>query len=531
MSESYDVVVVGAGHNGLVSAAYLAKAGRKVLVVERREVPGGTTVTEEFAPGFKASAGPDLCGLLLPQVVQDLDLRRHGLELLELDPAVFAPLPGGKHLTLWRDRKKTLGEIERHSRADAEAYPRFADLISHVASFLRPTLSRPAPVPEVRNAADLLNLLKLGWRFRQLGSRYMHEALRVLPMSASDFLNEWFETEVLKACLAAPGLYGVSLGPRSAGTTALFLYHQLGEPGWPLLASRLPRSGMGSVSRAIARAAEGYGAHFRTGAPVLQILVENGRATGVVLDGGEEISAERVVSNADPRTTFLKLVDPSELEPRFLSDVRAIRYRGVMAKLMLALGELPDFTSLPGKDAAAQHRGLIHIGPDLDYLERAYDDAKYGRPSARPFLQAVIPSLADPTLAPPGKHVMAVTMQYAPYHLREGSWKQRGGALADAIVATLSEYAPNLRNAVLHRKLLTPLDYEETYGSPEGSLHHGELALDQLFFMRPVAGWARYRTPIHGLYLCGSGTHPGGGVSGACGYNAGRQILRDWNEL
>ncbi|HEX9724157.1 MAG TPA: NAD(P)/FAD-dependent oxidoreductase [Vicinamibacteria bacterium] len=524
----YDAIIIGAGHNGLVTAAYLAKAGKKVLVLERRDVIGGAAVTEEFAPGFKASPTTDLCGLLTPRVVRDLELGRHGLEIHPLDPAVFLPLPDGGHLTIWRDSEKTLREIERHSKADAQTYPKFARLIQTLARCLRPALTRPAPRPNGAGSADLMELLRLGWGVRRMGASNMHQLLRILPMSIADLMDEWFEADALKAALASPGIEGVGLSTRAAGSSAVFLYHHLGEPGWPLVSWGLPRGGMGGVTSAMAQAARAFGAEIRTGAPVARILTKNGRASGVALANGDEIAASVVVSNADPRTTFLGLLDPTDLETDFILRVKRIRYRGVCAKINLALGELPNFSSLPGKEPAAHHRGLIQIGPTMDYLERAFDDSKYGRFSSKPFLRVTIPSLTDPSLAPPGRHVMSIMMQYAPYRLRDENWGDRREALGDAVVDTLDEYAPKLKDSVLHRQVLTPPDLEETYGLPEGSLHHGDLALDQLFFMRPVPGWARYGTPVPNLYLCGSGTHPGGGISGAPGYNASRQILRDW---
>jgi len=530
-STKYDAVIIGAGHNGLVTAAYLAKAGKRVLVLERREVLGGRAVTEEFAPGFKASPTTDLCGLLLPQVLRDLDLGRHGLEILPLDPAVFLPLANGSHLTIWQEHEKTLREIERHSKTDAEAYPRFAQLIQKLTAFLRPMLSQPAPRPNGASPSDLLELLRLAWGVRRLGATHMHQLFRILPMSVADLLHEWFEGEALKAALASRGIEGVFLSPRAAGSAAVFLYHHLGQSGWPLVSWGLPRGGMGSVSKAMAEAAKARGAEIRTGAPVARIIMKNGRASGVALANGDELAAHLVVSSADPRTTFLKLLDPATLDTDFLLRLKRIRYRGVIAKINLALSELPNFTCLPSKEPAAQHRGLIQIGPTMDYLERAFDDAKYGRFSAQPFLQATIPSLTDPSLAPPHRHVLSIIMQYAPYHLRGGTWGDGGEALGDSVVDTLNEYAPNLKGSVLHRQVLTPLDLEEIYGLPEGNLHQGDLALDQMFFMRPVPGWARYRTPVPNLYLCGSATHPGGGISGAPGYNASRQILKDWAKL
>ena len=524
----HDIVIVGAGHNGLTAAAYLAKAGKKVLVLERRDIVGGAAVTEEFAPGFKASSTTDLCGLLVPRVVRDLELGRHGLELQPLDPAVFLPQLDGSHLTIWRDRDKTLREIERHSRADAQVYPKFAQLIQTLAGCLRPALTRPAPRPNGSGATDLLELLRLGWGVRRLGSNDMYQLLRILPMSVADLMDEWFEGNLLKAALASRGIEGVNLSTRAAGSSAVFLYHHLGPSGWPLLSWGLPRGGMGGITTAMVQAARAAGAEIRTGAPVARILTKDGRASGVALANGNEIAASVVVSNADPRSTFLHLLEPTELETDFVQRVKRIRYRGVLAKVHLAIGELPNFSCLPGKEPAAHHRGLIQVGPTMDYLERAFDDSKYGRFSTKPFLRVTIPTLSDPSLAPAGRHVMSIVVQYAPYRLRDGSWVERREALGDAVVNTIAEYAPNLKNAILHRQVLTPLDFEETYGLPEGCLHHGDLALDQLFFMRPVPGWARYRTPVPNLYLCGSGTHPGGGVSGAPGYNASHQVLKDW---
>ncbi len=526
MSESYDVVIIGAGHNGLVTAAYLARAGRRVLVLERRDVVGGVVVTEEFAPGFKASVGPDLCGLLLPEVRRDLDLDRHGLDVLPLDPVVYAPSPDGRDLTMWRDQEKTTAAIRRLSPHDAERYPAFAALVGDLAGFLRPLARQPPIQPDASGAPAMLDALKVGWSLRRLGRARMHEVLRVLPMSVQDFLDEWLELDLLKGVLAVQGLTGVALGPRSAGTSAIFLYHQLGAAAWPRVAWGLPRGGLGSISAALAGSAEAHGARIRLGAPVREVMVTDRRAAGVVLETGEEIAAPVVVSSLDPGTTFVHLLEPGVLEPEFLREVRCIRYRGVSARLLLALDRLPELRGVQGAAPQAQHHGVIHIGPNLDYLERAYDATKYGRFSEQPILEAMIPSLADPALAPEGKHVMTVTAQYAPFTLRDSSWAHHGGRLADVILATLEEHMPGLRDAVLHQRIITPWDLQEGYGQREGSLHQGEMALDQLYFMRPVAGWSSYRTPLDGLYLCGASTHPGGGVSGACGYNASQAILR-----
>jgi phytoene dehydrogenase-like protein len=515
-----DAVVIGAGVNGLTAANYLARGGMKVLVLEARAVVGGIASTYEFAPGFRASIGPENCGLLLPQVVSDLELGRHGLELLTPDEISFAPAREGAGLLLWRDSGRSAEEIGKLSRRDAEAYPRFATLVEKIASFLKLVLAKPAPMPRIESGSDLMELLKLGWGFKQLGTRSMHEALRALPMAIQDFLDEWFENDLLKAALGAQALEGVSLGPRSGGTSALFLYHQLGN-------RKLARGGAGAVARALAKALESQGGALRTGARVKKILVEDGRAAGVALESGEEIQSSVVLSTLAPRTTFHGISEPSHLPPSYVSEIDSIRYRGVTAKLNLALSALPELRSRPGKEPGAHHRAVIRVGESLDELERAYDDSKYGRFSERPALSVTIPSLADPGAAPQGKHVMSVVAQSAPYRLRGTTWSESKDAFTARILDRLSEVAPDVKSLVLHSHLWTPEDYERELGLPEGNWHQGEMALDQMFFLRPVPGWARYETPIERLYLGGSSTHPGGGITGACGYLAASRILKD----
>jgi phytoene dehydrogenase-like protein len=501
----FDAVVVGAGHNGLTAAAYLARAGREVLVLERRDTVGGLASTYEFAPGFRASVGPDLCGLLLPEVVADLELSRHGLDLRSVDPEAFSPGTDGGGLSLYRDTARTAEEIRRLSPKDAEAWPRFRALVERLGSFLRPVFSAPTPTPgKVDGLGELLRLARAGVGLRRLGPRTMHELLRVLPMSLADFLGEWFESDRLKACLAVPALEGVCLGPRSAGTAALFLYQRQREP-------KLARGGAGAVTRALASALAARGGTIRTAAVVERLLLEEGRAVGVVLRGGEEVRARAVLSGLSPRATFRGLLDVAELDPGFLAESDAIRYRGVTAKLHLAVSSLPEWGGA----------AVVHVGSDLDTLERAYDATKYGRVSERPMLRVAIPSRLDPTLAPAGRHVVSVTMQYAPYGRGDRD------AIERRILETLEEAAPGFGASVLHRHLWTPDDYERELGLTEGSWHQGEMALDQMLFMRPIPGWARYRTPIRGLYLCGPATHPGGGITGACGRNAARQVLAD----
>ena len=481
-----DAIVIGGGHNGLTAAGYLSKAGMDVVVLEKRSELGGLAATYEFAPGFRASIGPDLAGLLSPMVIEDLGLKKHGLELVPLDPIVAIP----EGLTLWRDVDKSVEAIRKYSTKDADAYPRFIELVEKLAAFLKPLLTKPAPTPDIQSGSDLLELLRLGWGFRQLGERPMHELLRILPMALSDFLDEWFENDWLKGALAGPALEGVCLGPRSAGTAALFLYQRLGDQ--PAIARNLPGAFLAALNS--------FGGRVRTDASVSKIRLEDGRVQGVALENGETLDARYVLSTVSPRTTFLELAQPSDFEPSFVSEIESIRYRGVTAKLDLALTKHPDV------------HGVFQVGATLDDLERAYDAVKYGRPSEAPFLRAVVPSAADPSLAPDGQHVMSMLVQYVPY----------GTTISpDKIIDELG-----LGDTVLHHSLRTPQDYEIELGLPEGNLHHGEMALDQLFFMRPIPGWARYETPIEGLYIGGSGTHPGGGITGAPGANAARQMLK-----
>lgn len=483
-----DVVVIGGGHNGLTAAAYLAKAGKDVVVVEKREAVGGLAGTYELAPGFRASVGPDFAGLLSSDVIAELALERHGLAHRSLDPTVSTP----EGLTLWRDVERSVASIRAHSPRDADAYAKFIALVETLAGFLRPLLTKPAPSPEIHGGSDLLELVRLGWGFKQLGKRSMHELLRILPMALSDFLDEWFESDLLKGALAGPGLEGICLGPRSAGTAAVFLYQRLGNN--PAIARNLASS--------LEAALRSEGGTVRTGVGVAGIRIEGGRARGVALENGDTIDASAVLSTVSPRRTFLELTDASSLDPTFVSEIKNIRYRGVTAKLDLALDELPEHW---------KRAGVVHVGPSLDYLERAYDAAKYGEASAEPFLRAVVPSLVDPSLAPTNKHVVSVLVQYVPH-----------GATIDPkqITAMLG-----LEDHVAHYHMRTPSDYERDFGLAEGSLHHGEMALDQMFFMRPAPGWSQYRTPLDGLFFGGAGGHPGGGITGAPGRNAARALL------
>jgi phytoene dehydrogenase-like protein len=521
---SWDAIVVGAGHNGLVCAAYLARAGRRVLVLERRPVVGGAAVTEEVFPGFRFSVFSYVVSLLRPEIIRELQLARHGLQILPLE-STFTPLPDGNHLAQWSDPDRTRHELARHSPRDAEVYEEFGRLMHLVARAVKPLLGMVPPDPASFSPRELLGTARLARYLRGLGAETFHALCKLLTMSAADWLDEWFECEPLKATKSASGIIGTLAGPRSPGTAYVLLHHYMGELDGVFRAWGFARGGNGSVSEAIAAAARAFGAEIRTGAPVARILAEDGRAAGVALESGEEIRARRVVSNADPRRTFLELVGEAHLAPDFAAALRRYRYRGSSGKVNLALAELPDFTCLPG--AGAHLRGAISVSPSVDYLERAYDEAKYGEFSRRPYLDIVIPSLLDPQMAPPGRHVMSVFVQYAPYHLNGGWSDARREAFGDAVVDTLAEYAPNIRRAILHRQVITPADIERVVGLTEGNIFQGELSLPQMFFQRPVSAWSAYRTPLGGLYLCGAGTHPGGGVMGAPGRNAALAILRE----
>ena len=519
--QSYDTIVIGAGHNGLVAAAYLAKARKKVLVVERRPVVGGIAVTEEIFPRFKYSTCAHLASAFSAQVIEDLDLKRHGLELLPLDPLIFAPALDGNALTIPRDMAAATEQIARHSAADASRFPAFCARLKTMAGFLSTLYGMPLPDKADPGGFHAAELLKIGWKFHRLGEKEMYEFLRILPMSMADLLNEWFENDLLKSALAGSGMLASFVGPRQQGTAFNFLHHQFGESNGALRTAGFVRGGIGHLVGTLARAAQQFGAQIRTSAEVANIIIKDGVATGIVLRDGEEISSAKVISNADVKRTFLKLVEPTCLDPHFLLQVGNIRSRGTVAKINLALDKLPAF-----KNHAGDLGGVIHIGPTLDYLERAADDAKYGRFSKEPFLEITIPSIADPSLVPAGKHVMSVWMQSAPYRLRESNWNEQRDALGDIVVNAIANYAPEFKDAILHRQVLTPLDLEETYGLTAGHLYHAEMALDQIFFMRPVPGWSRYRTPIDSLFLCGSGTHPGGGITGLPGYYTAKTILK-----
>jgi phytoene dehydrogenase-like protein len=520
----YDVIVIGGGHNGLTAAAYLARAGRKVLVLERRHVLGGAAVTEEVFPGFHFSVCSYVVSLLRPEIIRELDLPRHGLEILPLD-GTFTPMPNGDFLWRMNDHARTRREIARHSRLDAEAYDEYGRAMVEMGRFVKPILSMVPPDPTSLDWRGLKQLLFLVRRFRALPRADQYNQVQLMTMSAVDFLDQRFETDVLKATMSASGIIGTFLGVRSPGTAYVLLHHYMGEIDGAFRSWGLARGGTGAISNAIASAARAAGVEIRAETEVARILVRGGRAHGVVLKNGDEIQAAAVASSLDPRLTFQRLLEGTALPGEFKADIQRYKFRGSSAKVNLALDALPDFTCLPGP--GAHLRGAISISPSVDYMERAYDDAKYGRYSRRPYIDIVIPSLTDPSVAPPGKHVMSCFVQYAPYHLKEGTWDTERDAFGDTVIDTLAEYAPNIRNIVLHRQVVTPLDLEREWGLSEGNIFQGELTLEQLFFLRPAPGWAQYRTPIRHLYMCGSATHPGGGIMGAPGRNAARRMLSE----
>jgi phytoene dehydrogenase-like protein len=540
--QRYDVVVIGGGHNGLISAAYLARAGLKTVVLERRHVLGGAAVTEEVYPGFRFSVFSYVVSLLRPEIIRELDLPRHGLDILPLD-GTFTPLhrgegrlapigPDGHRIGtgdyLWRvnDHGRTIRELRRWSKLDAEAYEEYGQLMVDMARFIKPILSIVPPDPASNDPRPLLPLAGLVRSFQKLGERQQAVFVQLMTMSAAEFLSQWFETDPLKATMSASGIIGTYQGVRSPGTAYVLLHHYMGEIDGAFRAWGIPKGGTGGISNAIASAARANGAEIRTEAAVAKIRTRGGRARGVVLENGDEIEADSVLSSLDVRRTFIDLMELGAIDDSFADEVKRFKFRGSSGKVNIALDALPNFTALPGP---GEHlRGAISISPSLDDMERAYDEAKYDHFSRKPYVDIVIPTLVDPSMAPPGKHVMSCFVQYAPYHLDAslGGWDKQREAFGDAVVNRIAEFAPDLPSKILYRQVMTPLDIERTTGLTEGNIFQGELSLEQLFFSRPVPGWARFRTPIRDLWLCGSSTHPGGGIMGANGRIAALELLR-----
>jgi phytoene dehydrogenase-like protein len=516
------LIIIGSGHNGLVAAFYLAKAGHKPLVLERRHVVGGASITEEIAPGHHCPTLAHAIGPVRPAVVRDMELERR-VEFLRPDPRLAALSLDGRPLVLSRDVARTAEAIRAHSAGDAAQYPEFCATLERLAAFLLPLLERTPPSIDAPGTGDLWELLKAGRRFRALGRTDGYRLLRWMPMAVADLVAEWFSSDLLQAAIAARGIFGTAAGPWSAGTGTVLLLNAALDPV-PGGSSVTVKGGPGALTRAMADAAHEAGATIRVDSPVARVLVRDGRASGVVLADGTEIPARAVVSNADPRRTLLGLIDPAELDPGFLQRVRNYRMPGTVAKINLILSALPDFLGITN---VADLHGRIHIGPSVDYLEKAFDASKYGDISREPYLDITIPSLLDPSLCPAGRHVMSICMQFAPYQLAgNGDWQLRRDELATIAVRTLERHAPGIWNAIEHRQVWTPGDLEDALGLTHGHILHGEPALDQLFTMRPLLGWAQYGTPIEGLFLCGAGTHPGGGLTGASGRNAARAIIK-----
>ena len=525
---TYDIIIIGAGHNGLVAAYYLAKAGLKTLVLERREILGGGSITEEFHPGFRCSTLAGSPGPLLPQVSKDFQLERRGVEFITPEVRVWAPNAKGDSVCIYEEARRTADELTKISGTDAQRYPEFISTFARIGGALAPLLTMTPPDIEDLSTKEVWQLGKLGWAIRGLGKKDEYRLLRYGPMAVADLAAEWFETESLRALVAARGISGAFAGPWSAGTSAAVLM-QAANGGNPFAPAVMVKGGMGVLTDALAQAAREAGVEIRAGAEVVRVQVKDERAAGVVLRNDEEVPAWTVLSAHDPGITLLELLDPGELEPSYRNHMQNYRAYGTVAKVQLALSGLPEFTGLTESEKA-KLSGRIHIGPDIDYLERAFDAAKYGDISPQPYLDTRIPSLSDPTLAPSGAHAMSIHAQFAPYRLKEGDWNLRREELGDIVVNTLADYSPNIRDLIVGRQVVTPLDLEQTYGLRAGHIHHGEQSLDQFFAFRPLIGWAQYRTPVKGLYLCSAGTHPGGGVTGGPGSNAAREVINDFKK-
>jgi len=518
------IIIIGAGHNGLVTAFYLAKAGFKPLVLERRAQTGGVAITEEFHPGFRGSILAHSAGPIRADIIRDMQLEKNGVQFIKPEVGVSALSPDGRALVLYSDTKKAADEISKFSAKDAAKYPEFQRSLSKIGRVISEVLSTTPPDIDNPSNSDLWSMLKAGKAIRDLGKKDMYRLLRWGPMAAADLVAEYFETELLRAVVAARGIFGTFLGPWSAGSSLVLLLRAAAD-SHPAGSGWFAAGGLGAVTQAMTAAAKQVGAEIRSGVEVIEVRVKDGAATSVVLSTGEEISATAIVSNADPKRTLLKLVDPIHLSPDFVMKLQHYRMPGTVAKVNLALSGLPKFAGIDGNTAALG--GRIHIGPEIDYLERAFDESKYGEFSKQPYLEIAIPTVTDPSLAPSGQHVMSVYMQYAPFKLKKSDWDSQRNNLGQCVVKTLAQYAPDLPKLILTHQIITPQDLQDTYGLTGGHIFHGELALDQFFTMRPLLDWGRYKTPIANLYLCGSGTHPGVGLTGGSGANAAKEILKN----
>jgi len=529
-NQTYDAIVVGGGHNGLTSAAYLARAGLSTLVLERRGIVGGCCVTEEIAPGCKASTTSYIASMLRPEVIRDLKLVEFGLSMVPCDPAIQVAFPDGRVVPWWADRDRAVAEFRKHSRKDAERFVQVDDQIKKLARYLEPFFLEPPPEIGAQSRLGFGEVLRVGTRFRNISKREVFQLVSFLTGSLVYFLDRNYESEMIKTMFLANNVYGKHGGPYQPGSAIGLLFHLLsgGEHELQGFQGHVI-GGMGAISNALAASGRKLGVEIRTSAPVAQIDSRNGRVHGVVLEDGTEIRGRVVLSNADPKRTFLKMIPASELPGEFLQAIRGIRMAGPCAKVNFALSEEPHFTGTPSSHTPLE-RTFYTLVPSLEFAERCYDVAKFGNIPEELWVDCVIASNADDTLAPAGTHIMTCFVQYVPYDLREGTWDEKRALLGDRVIRKIAEHAPNVPNSIIARQVLTPLDLERTYGLTEGNIFHGDLSLDQLFFMRPVPGWSQYRTPIEGLYLCGAGTHPGGGVTGAPGHNAAHQVLRDWKK-
>jgi phytoene dehydrogenase-like protein len=521
---TYDAIVIGGGHNGLVNGAYLAKAGLRTLILERRHLVGGAAITEELRPGFWFTTFSYALSLLRPDIIHELELTKHGFMPL-LMPSTFAPMENGDYLLLGQDRNENIREIARHSRHDADAYDAFEHDVNKVLQAIKPLLDQVPPNIFSDDPEELVALAALGSHFKRLKPKVLHDAVRLLTGSAADFLDDYFESDILKGYLASSAIIGTKVGPYSQGSGLVLLYHFIGEHDGVFGAWAFHKKGNGGFTQVLARAAESFGAEIHLEAPVEKVLTRDGRAMGVALADGSEYEADVVVSAVDPRRTFLELVDPRQLPTDLVENIQRFRFQGTSAKVNFALDGAPRYPALG--DRTDQFRGFTNIGPSMEYLERAFDDAKYGWYSKRPYLDCAIQSTIDPDMAPPGKHVMSCFVQYAPYHLRESDWDTEKENLGDTVQSTLESFFPGFGSLVLQREVRTPLDIERTVGLSEGNIFAGEFLAPQMFFFRPAPGWSQYRTPIAGYYQCGSGTHPGGCVMGAPGKLAAGQIIKD----
>ena len=521
----YDAIVIGAGHNGLIAGAYLARAGKKVVMLERREIVGGAAVSEEIVTCYRCSEFSYVVSLLRPEIIRELELARHGLKILPL-PSTVTPMDNGGYLAQWADHDQTRRELYRHSPKDAEAYDEYSLVMARAAKAIKPVLALVPPDPSSMSVRDLLGLLKLGKYAKSLSEKELYRIAKLVTQSSADLLNEWFELAALKGTKSASGIIGTFLGPYSPGTAYVLLHHYMGEIDGAFRAWGFAKNGNGGVTAAIASSARALGAEIRTSAPVSQVIVNGGRASGVVLENGDELQAKVVLSAADPKRSFLQFVESKHFPDEFVQQIRNFRVRGSSGKVNLALSELPEFTCLPGESPL--HRGAISISPSIEYIERAYDEAKYGQFSNNPYIDAIIPSMIDRDMAPPGHHVMSCFVQYAPYDI-EGGWDdQKRDAFGETVISTLERYAPNIRRAIVGKQVITPKDIERIAGITGGNIFHGELLLHQLFFLRPAPQWADFRTPLRGYYFGASGAHPGGGVMGAAGKLAAQEALKDW---